>query len=176
MDFQASIAGSLAPNDILDNLSLVQVEYFGFDNLIHFGQLVIHKDLADEIKTIFQKLSQARFPIEKVIPIVAYNWDDQLPMEDNNCSAFNYRLIAGTNKLSNHSFGRAVDINPKLNPYISQNGAVKPAISTYDPKMKGTIIDGDIVVQTFNQYGWQWGGHWGETRGYIDYHHFQKEK
>jgi len=32
----------------------------------------------------------------------------------NNTSGFNYRKITGTDKLSTHSFGRAIDINPVL--------------------------------------------------------------
>ena len=46
-------------------------------------------------------------------------------MEANNTSAFNYREITGGGRLSNHAYGRAIDINILLNPYI-RNGIVLP--------------------------------------------------
>lgn len=37
--------------------------------------------------------------------------NDNKSMSANNTSAFNYRVISGTKKLSNHSYGLAIDIN-----------------------------------------------------------------
>ncbi|MCK7509072.1 MAG: M15 family metallopeptidase [Desulfobacterales bacterium] len=51
-------------------------------------------------------------------------------MADNNSSGFNFRVIADTNKLSLHSFGRAVDINPVQNPVIYPAGIIAPAGAT----------------------------------------------
>jgi hypothetical protein len=47
--------------------------------------------------------------------------DDELSMEDNN-TAFNCRGIPGTDRWSQHAFGRAID----LNPYIDRTGAFQP--------------------------------------------------
>ena len=47
-------------------------------------------------------------------------------MEDNNTSAFNCRGIPGTNQWSQHAYGRAIDLNPRLNPYIDGTGAFQP--------------------------------------------------
>ena len=52
--------------------------------------------------------------------------DDELSMEDNNTSAFNCREIPGTGPWSQHAFGRAIDLNPLLNPYIDCTGAFQP--------------------------------------------------
>lgn len=176
MTFAESLSGTTAPQDIIDNLTLLDVDYVDFAGASQMGQLLIATDLADEVRSIFAALKQSGFPIEKIIPIVSYDWDDRRSIADNNSSAFNYRLIAGTDKLSNHAHGRAIDINPHQNPYIGRDGKVQPAGAQYNPKIVGTITADGVVVKIFKKYGWEWGGDWGESRGYFDYHHFQKEK
>ncbi len=110
------------------------------------------------------------FPIEKVVPIVAYGWDDETSMRDNNTSAFNYRFVQGTEILSNHSYGRAIDINPLFNPYV-KGSVVQPHGATYSPARSGTIVDKDSVVLLFEGVGWTWGGHWQNLK---DYQHFER--
>jgi len=107
----------------------------------------------------------------KVIPITTYRWEDGDSMADNNSSGFNFRVIEGTNKLSLHSFGRAVDINPVQNPVIYPNGPIAPAGAVYRPQSKGTFTAGDPNVQEFIRRGWHWGGNFEQPK---DYHHFEK--
>ena len=170
LTFEEAIVGLDFPIEIRKKLTLINVLYFGFDEKIHKGQIVIHKKLSAEIKEIFDELFAKRFPIEKVIPIVKYNWDDEASMRDNNSSAFNYRFISGTKKLSNHSFGTAVDINPFQNPYIVGKKTM-PAGSEYNKEEKGTILSNSVVVQAFKKRGWEWGGDWKNRK---DYQHFEK--
>ena len=167
---EEAVAGLEFPKDILDDLVLVDVKYYSFDNKIHKGQIIVHSELKRDIIEIFDELLKVHFPIEKVIPIVKYNWSDELSMQDNNSSGFNYRFVAGTNRLSNHSNGCAVDINPKQNPQIIE-GTASPSGSVYDIKIKGTIDKNSIVVKLFKMKGWNWGGDW-KTR--TDYQHFEK--
>ncbi|RJP57472.1 MAG: M15 family peptidase [Ignavibacteriales bacterium] len=170
MTFDEAIAGLEFPLEIRKNLTLINVMYISFDEKIHKGQIVIHKQLSAELKEIFDELLAKRFPIEKVIPIVKYGWDDEKSMADNNSSAFNYRFIAGTEKLSNHSYGFAVDLNPLQNPYIVGK-KVSPAGSKYDPKQIGTITAESVVVKIFKKRGWEWGGDWTTKK---DYQHFER--
>lgn len=170
MTFDEAVANLDFPNEVRKNLTIITVLYFGFDEKIHKGQIVIHKKLSAEIKEIFDELFAKRFPIEKVIPIVKYNWDDEASMRDNNSSAFNYRFISGTKKLSNHSYGTAIDINPFQNPYIVGKKTL-PHGSKYDKNAKGTILAGSFVVKAFKKRGWKWGGDWTTRR---DYQHFEK--
>ncbi len=170
MAFEEAVGNLDFPNEIRKNLTIITVLYFGFDEKIHKGQIVIHKKLSAEIKEIFDELFAKRFPIEKVIPIVKYNWDDEASMRDNNSSAFNYRFIAGTKKHSNHSYGTAIDINPFQNPYIVGK-KTSPRGSKYNKDAKGTILSGSFVVKVFKKRGWKWGGDW-KTR--KDYQHFEK--
>jgi peptidoglycan L-alanyl-D-glutamate endopeptidase CwlK len=174
MTFSEALNSSAAPEDVISTLVIVDIQYMGFDNKIHEGQIVMHKDLQEDVTYIFKQLLLNKFPIFKIVPIVAYGWDDHRSIKDNNTSGFNYRNVFGTNQLSNHSYGRAIDINPLVNPYVTQDGIVRPAGPNYDPDAKGAISDGDKTVSLFLECGWEWGGHWKEKHGYMDYQHFQK--
>jgi hypothetical protein len=167
---EEALIGSAAPADIKNNLSLVNVYYYSFDEKIHKGQIVIHRLLAKDILEIFDLILINKFPIAKVIPIVNYNWSDDLSMNDNNTSSFNYRLVAGTKKISNHAYGLAIDINPKLNPYI-QGSRISPEGAKYDSKILGTIAADSFLVNAFKKRGWTWGGDWITRK---DYQHFEK--
>jgi peptidoglycan L-alanyl-D-glutamate endopeptidase CwlK len=173
MNLQESLEGLEIPEEIRDTLALVDVQYYSFDDKLHQGQIVIHQDLANDLRSIFKEILEMRFPIQQVVPIVAYDWDDLVSMGDyNNTSAFNYRFIYGTTELSNHSHGRALDINPRTNPYTTRLGTIIPEGAVYDPSRPGTITADSEIVKIFLSYGWEWGGNWEETR--RDWQHFQK--
>lgn len=158
------------PQHILDEQELVTVRYYSFDGKLHEGQLVLHKSLVSDIQDIFREIEQSKFPIAKVVPIVQYNWSDSKSIADNNTSAFNYRTIAGTRKLSDHAYGRAIDINPYLNPWVGKKGkAERP----YQPEKPGTLTARSAVVQAFQKRGWLWGGFWKHSK---DYQHFSKKQ
>ncbi len=165
-----ALAGIKIPLEIKKDLRLVDVRYYSFDGSLHEGQLVINKKLVNDIKDIFREIEEHKFPIQKVIPIVAYGWSDDSSMKDNNTSAFNYRNVEGTNRLSNHAYGRAIDINPWLNPQVKKD-KVLPEGSAYNPKTAGTITRNSIVVRAFLEHGWEWGGDWQSSK---DYQHFEK--
>ena len=167
-----ALAGKDIPGDIKEDLRLVDVYYYSFDKKLHKGQLVIHKDLVNEIVWIFKMLKEKKFPIKSVIPVIKFHWSDEESMKANNTSAFNYRLVANTNRLSNHSTGRAIDINPWQNPQII-DGKASPEGAVYNPKAKGTISKNSLVVRLLKNKGWNWGGDW-KTR--TDYQHFEKLK
>ena len=126
MNFSEAIEGTTAPEEIVDSLSLVDVLYYSFEGKRHQGQLVVKSDLEDDVYEIFALIEQLKFPVGKVIPVVAYSWDDHESMAANNTSSFNFRVIEGTTKLSMHSLGKAVDINPVQNPVIYTDGVIAP--------------------------------------------------
>lgn len=162
------------PWKVYRTITLLTVYYLSFDGKVHQGQLVVHKKLKAEIKELFAMFLSLRFPIEKVVPVSVYGWDDDASMADNNSSAFNYRPIARANppRMSEHSFGWALDLNTRLNPFIDEQGTVLPSGATYDLSVPGTITpDGDIV-RLFQERGWTWGGHWISIK---DYQHFEKK-
>ena len=169
--FEEAVAGISIPQSILENLRLVDVYYYGFDEKIHKGQLVVHKDVVLDVIEIFELIRESRFPIGKVIPISKYGWSDEKSMRYNNTSAFNYRFISGSRVISNHAAGLAIDINPALNPYI-KNGNSLPENCIYDTTKVGTISASSELVKEFKQRGWEWGGDWKSLK---DYQHFEKK-
>ncbi len=164
------------PQEIRDRQRLIEVTYYSFDGHIHQGQLVMDRALEDDIQAVFEVALRERFPMFSVIPISDRRfrkddrWSDDLSMGANNTSAFNYRLITGGKRLSNHAYGRAIDINPFQNPYI-KGGVVFPPGATYDPSAEGTLTADHPVVRAFLRLGWEWGGNWTTLK---DYQHFEK--
>ncbi len=171
MSFAEAIEGSAAPLSVIDSLSLVDVTHYSFDGLRHHGQLIVDAELEDDIYEIFMLIEKLKFPVGKVIPIVAYHWEDVDSMADNNSSGFNFRVIEGTNKLSLHSFGRAIDINPIQNPVIYPGGIIAPDGASYRSQNNGAFTSEHPVVLEFIRRGWQWGGNFEQPK---DYHHFEK--
>ena len=169
--FAKAICGTTAPEGIIKSLCLMDVDYFSFDGHLHQGQLVVHESVRKDISEIFSMIEKSRFSISRVIPIAKYNWSDEASMADNNTSAFNYRFIAGTETLSNHAWGMAIDINPFLNPVIHQDGRAEPIDAVYEPKNGGTFCETHPIVCEFLTRGWRWGGRFESSK---DYHHFDK--
>ncbi len=103
INFDEAVSGKNIPKSIVANLRIVDVYYYGFDNVLHKGQLIVHKDVVLDIIEIFELIRESHFPVDKVVPISKYGWSDEKSMMDNNTSAFNYRYISGTRVISNHA-------------------------------------------------------------------------
>jgi hypothetical protein len=163
----------------LKNLRYITLSHYGFDHCVHTGELIVHAAIAQKIICIFQELFNAEYPIEKMILVDDYDADDIRSMSDNNSSAFNFRFIEGTTKLSNHSKGLAIDINPLYNPYVrTVNGVVSilpengSAYANRSYPCPYYIHKNDICYQIFLKYGFTWGGDWTISK---DYQHFEIE-
>lgn len=157
-------------------LRRVSVDHIGFDGQTHHGELIVHEDVAAEVVAIFDQLYRLRFPIEKMRTVDHYpGADDELSMEDDNTSAFNCRGIPGSDHWSQHAYGRAVDLNPLLNPCIYRDGAIQPQnAASYRDRGRtdpGLLHGGDPAVSVFTDRGWRWGGSWA---GPVDYQHFER--
>lgn len=152
-------------------LRLIDVRHWSFDGRLHAGQLVVHRDLAADVRAIFDWIERSRFPVAKAVPIVRYGWSDDASMADNNTSAFNYRLVEGTERLSLHALGRAVDLNPRVNPVIYGDGRISPPGAAYRPGAPGTVTPAHPLMEEFRGRGWTWGG---DFEALKDYHHFEK--
>ena len=144
------------------------------------GEIIVNKDISQDILQIMQALYEASYPIEKMRLIDYYDADDHASMLDNNSSAFNYRPRAHQSAISKHALGLAIDINPLYNPYCltTESGAfiIEPkearqyANRNFESPYK--IEKGDACWTLFREHGFWWGGGWaGRTR---DYQHFEK--
>jgi hypothetical protein len=166
------------PAEIRDRQKLVEVTYYSDDGKVHQGQLVLDSELEQDVKKVFEVALRERTPIHSVIPVShtrfrkGGRWDDNLSMEANNTSSFNYRPKTGGGSLSVHAYGRAIDINPLINPYIKGRN-VQPRGAKYRPRVPGTLTADHPIVRAFVALGWEWGGSWTSLK---DYQHFEKPR
>ncbi|HEV7769448.1 MAG TPA: M15 family metallopeptidase [Solirubrobacterales bacterium] len=158
----------------LADLRLLTLDHWGFDGQVHRGRLVVHRDSAPQMLRVMRKLYRLRFPIRQMRLVDAYGADDHRSMAADNTSAFNCRLVAGTPGVwSEHAYGRAIDVNPIENPYVTDSGYVSPpAGAPYAHRsrhVRGMVHRLGPVVKAFAAAGWEWGGNWPWPR---DYQHF----
>jgi hypothetical protein len=155
------------------DLRAIRVAHHGFDGADHEGELIVHADAVDDLRSVFRRLWDERFPVERIRPVDDYGASDDASMADNNTSAFNCRLTTGGSRWSEHAYGRAIDINPVQNPYVTSGGTVLPPAGrdhldrTADTP--GLIREGGVAVAAFDAVGWGWGGRWSNPK---DYQHF----
>lgn len=162
-----------------DQLCYVHILHYDFDWNSTEGELICNEAIAQDLLEIFYELYRNEYQLEKVLLIDEYEGDDIASMEDNNTSCFNYRVVEGTNSLSRHAYGLAVDVNPLYNPYITYNGDgsenVSPAAaeSYVDRSLSFPykIDESDLCYKLFIRHGFTWGGNWNNSK---DYQHFQK--
>lgn len=162
------------------DLRYVRVRYFDFNGEKQTGELIVNKKIALKTVKIFYQLYQMKYPIERMKLVDEYGADDEKSMRANNTSAFNYRTVAGTHRLSKHAMGLAIDINPRINPYINTKGVLTPANAKVyrcrnKKKCKGKyarymIQPNSKITKLFKKYGFTWGGDWKYSK---DYQHFQ---
>lgn len=159
----------------LDDLCYVSILHHDFEGNIKHGELIVHKKLGKEVCEIFYELYRAEYPLASVKLVDEYGGDDEKSMSANNTSAFNYRTVEGSSKLSLHSRGMAVDINPQLNPCVRGNQVSPANGKIYADRSRdftGKIDKNDLAYRLFIKAGWKWGGSWNSLK---DYQHFEKE-
>ena len=156
----------------LRDLRLLTLTHWGFDGKQHAGRLVVHRDVAGEVVHAFRMLYADRFPIRRMVPVDAYGASDFRSIEADNTSAFNCRFVEGTSRWSEHAYGRAIDINPIENPYVSGGRTSHAASRPYLDRARhrsGMAFEGGALVRAFDAIGWGWGGRWTSAQ---DYQHF----
>ncbi len=162
----------------LNDLAYLQLNYYDFSGNIQKGELVVHHLIAKEILDIFQDIFAIQYPIELMQLVDDFDADDDLSMEHNNSSCFNFREnVTKPGVFSNHAYGLAVDINPKLNPYVRgdlvlpSNAIENVPNAQRESYFSALIHDKTLIYEIFAKRGWEWGGH---LEGRKDYHHFAK--
>ena len=149
------------------------------DGHILLGEMVCNQRIANDLLEIFRELYEASYPIERMVLVDEYDADDESSMSHNNTSCFNFRTVSGTQKLSAHARGMAVDINTLYNPYYRPRNKRAPLIEPANGKpylnrnalFPYKIVKGDLCHRLFVKHGFTWGGSW---RSCNDYQHFEK--
>ena len=161
----------------LDELRYLHVLHKDIHGNEHVGEMIVNVHIAKDVLNILYELYKNKYPIEKIRLVDEYNADDELSMEDNNSSSFNFRFISHTTLISKHGLGLAVDINPLYNPYtkvVGEKRIIEPI--TAEPYLDREAIfnykieKGDICYNLFIKYGFKWGGDWTNRK---DYQHFE---
>lgn len=166
-------------------LKTVSFTHVDFAGIKQRGELVVLDAVAPSVEKIMRALYQANFPIHQAKPMQTYQGNDDLSMQANNSSAFNYRKIAGKKSVSLHAYGVAIDINPLQNPFVSftswGTATFKPLkgyqyLNRKQYRLGKEANQGfaEQVVDIFAHYGFRtWGGDWNTP---IDFQHFQTSR
>jgi hypothetical protein len=163
----------------LSDLRLLTVSYRGFDRQAHTGQLVISKDAARPLASVFGQLYRMRFPIRHMGLADAYGPKGSRPRDGDVSGSFECREAVpspctggrGTGSWSMHAYGLAVDLNPVENPYVGCGQSRDPAARPYRDRSRhrpGMVTR--RVVEAFRAIRWGWGGSWtGNTKDYMHF-------
>jgi hypothetical protein len=145
----------------LADLRYLTVSFRGFDGRAHTGELVVHQRVASQVTGVFQRLYQARFPIEEMRLVTTADLNAHPTGDGNNTAAFVCRAARRQTRWSAHAYGLAVDVDPFQNPYHRGDLVLPELASAYldrDNQRPGMIRQGDVVTRAFAAIGWTWGG------------------
>lgn len=159
----------------LRDLRAIRLRHWGFDDTAHWGRLVVHEDVTSDIVAAFRRMYRHRFPIRQVWLVDRYGANDLESMKADNTSGFNCRWRAGQPGVwSEHAYGRAIDVNPRENPYKVGDHVSPPNGRRFVDRtqhLKGMIHAGDAARRAFTAIGWEWGGAWENVK---DWQHFSE--
>lgn len=159
----------------LAELALLRFVHLDFEDKEKVGEIVLNRLITGAFIEVMQIAYDNHYPIHQAVIMdhPAIKGNDEYSMEANNTSGFNYRRIAGTDRISNHSYGLAIDINPLMNPYLASNGLWYPSegknYRDRDAEKQGVLYETHDIVLAFMERGFEWGGLWDRP----DYHHFE---
>src|SRR5690606_36773344 len=72
----------------LDDLRRVELTFWGFDGGHHTGELIVHRDVADDVAWVFGELHAARFPLVQVSIVTPADLDAPPTGDGNTTAAF----------------------------------------------------------------------------------------
>ncbi|HEX6356981.1 M15 family metallopeptidase [Actinophytocola sp.] len=155
-------------------LRYLTMSFWGFDGHAHTGEMIVNARVADGVTNVFGNLFDARFPLEEMRVVTPAELAAAPTGDGNNTTAFVCRSAVGQRRWSAHAYGLAIDVNPFCNPYIRGDLVLPELASSYVDRVNarpGMIQPGDVVVHSFADIGWSWGGDWTTP---VDFQHFSE--
>ena len=146
-----------------DELAYLRVDHVTFEGGVGEGELVVAAMIAGRALALFRRLYALGFPVRGMRLVDDFGADDEASMAADNASAFNFRVIAGTELLSQHARGLAIDINPVENPWRRPDRIAPEAGRAFVDRRAvrpGMIVRPGPVVAVIDEGGWDWGGDW----------------
>lgn len=187
---QQKMKNASMPNNAtikFSDLSYLTIPYIGYDESIKNGHMIVKNEMADEILAIFQELYSIKYPIYNIEIVDNYKKGSNNESTNDNISknAANandtYSFYYDTSDLNAHSTGNAIDLNPMINPKVTNGTTEQSNASDYidrskkdnwNEDAKASFIGTDTeVYKIFQKYGWIWGG---SNATNPNYGHFEK--
>jgi len=162
------------------SLRRVTLTHLRYDGRVRRGSVVVAASTVPAVTKMFTNALRERFPFKQLVPTDRFyaggrrtpTGSDLAAMAADNTSAFNCRSVTGNPyRLSQHSYGNAIDINTVRNPYVTASRFYPPFAGTYlnrSNRHPGMLFSDGIVNRTLRSYGWRWGARW----AHPDYQHF----
>jgi hypothetical protein len=162
------------------DLRRISINRINYRHRVTRGRLVVHESAVRAVRSVFVAAINKRFPVKLMRPSDFYydhgrrtpSESDVAAMRAGNTSAFNCRPVTGNPyRLSQHSYGNAIDINTIQNPYVTGSRVYPGFAGRYldrSPYRKGMILSPGVVASRMSHHGWLWGARWSNP----DYQHF----
>lgn len=155
-------------------LRKITMTYRSYPGEVRTGELIVAVKHAATVVDIFRQAFDAGFRINRMDNPNVWEGDDEQMSAADNTSAFNCRHVTGNSaKLSPHSYGTAIDVNTRRNPYRAAddvwcppNGARWIDRSLGD---QGMIRSSSTITEAVVAARGTWGGRW----PYPNYQHFE---
>ena len=108
----------------------------------------VNSSIATDLQTALQEISEAGYEIKQI-------------------GGYSFRQKVGSNGLSSHSYGLAIDINWDYgNPFIKK-GKIQAGTRYLSHEL--SMTEGSIPVRILEAHGWIWGGHWTHSKDYMHF-------
>ena len=154
------------------SLRRVKMPYYNWSGVPKLGDLIVRTSSADDMQRVFKRAFDVRFNIRQIRPVDVWKGIDIDAMAADNTSAFNCRKVTGNPyRLSQHSYGNAIDINTFENPYVTATRVYPAGSETYLNRRnvrKGMIVSTGPIARGMRAEAWPWGARW----AHPDYQHF----
>ncbi len=164
------------------DLRLLTLPYRDFAGREKMGQVIVHATVAADVRDVFVAVYRDKsFAIARMDLIDVFGGDDAASMAANNTSGYNCRKASGSRRLSSHALGLAIDVNPRVNPFVWRKGTAPKGGEAFDTPgeraaaeghQPGLITATSAITRAFKSKGWTWGGTWTSSK---DYQHFSAD-
>jgi hypothetical protein len=159
-------------------LRKIEMSYWDYSGRLQRGTLIGAAYVTQDYLAIFRRAFTTGFQIKKMYPVDRYGGVDERAMRAGNTSAFNCRHVTGNPyRMSQHSYGDAIDINTFENPYVTGPHVYPPKAAVpyyfrreHNLRDPGVITSGSSIARELWAQGWSWGARWSPP----DYQHWSK--
>jgi hypothetical protein len=158
------------------SLRAIRMSYWDYRGRLQRGTLIGASWVTQDYIGMFRHAFDTKFMIKKMYPVDRYGGEDKRAMRAGNTSAFNCRHVTGNPyRMSQHSYGNAIDINTFENPYVTSSRVYPPKAADpyyyrrdHNLQDPGVITARTSIARALWNRGWAWGARW----SLPDYQHW----